>query len=213
MSSIARKRKVDFRECHNPDCTAQAIDGGTWCRVCQALLDRVRKELEAGPSRNARVSGSAQLPTVHNVDEQRAASFDEGLKRRHGNGQPLTESGRIMRAVRIIQLRQAGNTNGEIIRKLYLAGQDELDEDLVRYRAAIESKASSRHFGLARDIELDKAILKRLRTHTGSRTELAKELGISYSALVSRITRLRRDGHEIPDGRCNTRRTARPIAA
>ena len=197
----AARTRIRHRECHAPDCQGSAIDGGIFCRLCQALLDRVKKELEAGSSRNGRVSAGADMPTVQNLDAARAASFDEGLKRRANNGLPLTEAGLLTRAVRIIQLRHEGKPDSEIIRQLHLGGADELEQDLARYREKVAAEAASRIGGLSRDVELDKAILERLKDHPGSRKELAKELGISYSALVSRITRLRRDGHEIPDGR------------
>lgn len=206
MNRIARRTRVRVhsRECHAPDCTATAIDGGIFCRVCQALLDRVKKELAAGPSGNRRNIAS-QIPTVQTLDESKAASFDAGLKRRAQNGQPLTESEHLTRAVRIIQLRKAGKSNREIMRKLFMTDEAEIESDLELYRAKVESKAASRSRGLSRDIELDKAIMTRLKTHQGTRMELANELGISYSALLSRITRLRRDGYEIPDGRSTTR--------
>lgn len=204
--TLARTR-IHTGECHAPDCSATAIDGGIFCRVCQALLDRVKKELEGGPSGNRRTS-HAPMPTVQNLDETKAASFDAGLKRRANNGQPLTESEHLTRAVRIIQLRQQGKSTREIIRRLYLNDEAELESDLELYRSKVEAKAASRSRGLSRDIELDKAIVSRLKTHTGTRMELAEELGISYSALLSRITRLRRDGYEIPDGRSKP-----PVAA
>ncbi len=197
----ATRTRIEHRECHAPDCSAPAADGKIFCRVCQAVLDRVRTELEAGPGGNRRINGNAPFPTIQNTDEARAASFDAGLKRRAANNEPLTEAGLLTRAVRIIQLRQEGLTDRQIIRRLYLTGQDELDEDLERYRKRVEAKAAARVRGLPRDIQLDKTIVERLKTHEGPRTELAKELGISYSALVSRITRLRRDGYEIPDAR------------
>ena len=100
------------------------------------MLDRVKKELAAGPSGNRRNIAN-QIPTVQTLDESKAASFDAGLKRRAQNGQPLTEAEHLTRAVRIIQLRKAGKSNREIMRKLYMADEAEIESDLEQYRARL----------------------------------------------------------------------------
>ena len=114
-------RKRDPRECHAPDCSGTAIDGRIFCRICQALLDRVKKELEAGSGGHRGANGNS-IPTVQSVDESKAASFDAGLRRRAANEQPLTEAGLLTRAVRIIQLRQEGTSDEQIVNRLCLTG-------------------------------------------------------------------------------------------
>ncbi|MBN8867994.1 MAG: hypothetical protein J0H98_10615 [Solirubrobacterales bacterium] len=199
MRTMRTTPERDPGECHAPDCSGPALPGRNFCRICQAVLDRVRKELESG--RGANPGGNAnRIPTVQSIDDAKAASFDEGLRRRANKRAP-TDTERLTRAVRIIQLRNGGKSDDAIVAHLCLSGTEELEEDLERYRARTRSKAIARTNGLRRDVQLDEAIMTKLKTFDGTRQELAGEIGISYSALASRITRLRRDGYEIPDAR------------
>lgn len=198
-----RRATSQQNECRAPDCRALVLNWSRgFCPGCQQRLDRVKKQLESS-SRDAggRKSRHAALPTVSTLDPARAASFDAGLSRRAAHGTPLSERDRSIRAVRIIQMKRARQPLSAILNQLCLADKDELDKELTWYQSRQEVASLRKGWGQKRDVSTDKAILAQLRDSNRSRDELALELGLTRAALNSRLSRLRREGHEVPDAR------------
>lgn len=46
-----RARRDQRAACHSPGCRHRALSGGSFCKGCQATLDRVRQELMAAKPR------------------------------------------------------------------------------------------------------------------------------------------------------------------
>ena len=192
-----------IRRCKTPRCSARVLAvGKNFCPVCQETLDRVRQQLQIEErDGKGRLNGHVVMPTVETLNAQKAATFDEGLRRRAGNGYTLSGPERMTRAVRIVQLMKAGEPIDAIVQKLCLTDQDELEAELAMYRARSAERAQKWSGGLKRDIATDRAILKRIVDPNCERKKLAEDLGLTPAALASRLRRLRNEGHVIPNGR------------
>lgn len=198
VASVERKKKV--RTCKAPHCGARVRAAGKkFCPVCQEKLDRVRHQLELEErDGKGRLNGHVVMPTAETLNPQKAATFDEGLRRRAGNGNELSGPERITRAVRIVQMMKANEPVEAIITQLCLKDREELENELAMYRARSAERAQKWSGGLKRDIATDRAILNRIGDPDCERKQLAKDLGLTDAALASRLRRLRNEGHQIP---------------
>lgn len=61
-----RVRSHEHAACHAPGCRNRAVAGRKFCKLCQATLDRVRRELKAG-------SPGRRKPSIRSASARKAA--------------------------------------------------------------------------------------------------------------------------------------------
>lgn len=198
--------KVNGKRCRTPECDGEQMEGRRFCPLCAARLDSIRLELEGGGN-GARTDANATM------DEATAKSFEEGLRRRAKLGQPLTIFERKVRAVRLRKYLGEDKLDRKVVSEMLAIPVTEMKIELAWYAAESEKSAKGTKFGGAtRDHAVDDKLLNLLKKGPISNKDLSNKLGIPASSVPSRISRLRREGHQIPDRRGGPGKL-KPIAA
>jgi len=199
----ATRTRVKVKVCRTPDCFTEVPEMDVrFCPPCQARLDRVRDSL-ASDSRDSRGqrNGYMKVPSVSSLTPSKAVAFEKGLARRAGDGRTLSEHERLTRTVRIIQLQREGKTAEAITSRLFLDPNETIEREVAWYREQQLAAAQKSNHGPRRDVALEKTIVALAQEGTKSRAEIAAAVDMTESALAMKLSRLRDQGHEIPDAR------------